>query len=42
VPCILIVDSDGTLIDRDHVEALEDMRKLTPQAVADWLAQWPD
>jgi thiol:disulfide interchange protein len=42
VPCILIADPDGTLIDRDHIEALEDMRKMTPQAVADWLAQWPE
>jgi thiol:disulfide interchange protein len=42
VPCILIVNPDGRLLDRDHVEALEDMRALTPQAVADWLAQWPD
>ncbi|MGD0864739.1 MAG: thioredoxin family protein [Rhizomicrobium sp.] len=42
VPCILVVDPDGTLVDRDHIEALEDMRSMTPQAVADWLAQWPD
>ena len=42
VPCILVVDPDGTLVDRDHTEALEDMRAMTPQAVADWLAQWPD
>jgi thiol:disulfide interchange protein len=42
VPCILIVDPDGTLVDRDHVEALEDMRGMTPQSVADWLAQWPN
>ena len=42
VPCILIVDPDDQLLDRDHTEALEDMRALTPQAVADWLAQWPD
>jgi thiol-disulfide isomerase/thioredoxin len=41
VPCILIANPDGTLVDRDHTEALEDMRAMTPQAVADWLAQWP-
>jgi thiol:disulfide interchange protein len=41
VPCILIVEPDGRLLDRDHTEALENMRTLTPQAVADWLAQWP-
>ena len=41
VPCILIADSDGRLLDRGRTEALEDMRALTPQAVADWLAQWP-
>jgi len=42
VPCILVVDPNGQLLDRDHTEALENMRALTPQAVADWLAQWPD
>jgi thiol-disulfide isomerase/thioredoxin len=41
VPCILIADPDGKLLDRGHIEALEDMRSMTPQAVADWLAQWP-
>jgi thiol:disulfide interchange protein len=42
VPCILVVDPNGQLLDRDHTEALENMRALTPQAVADWLAQWLD
>lgn len=42
VPCILIADADGYLLDRDHTETLDDMYNLTPQAVADWLAQWPD
>ena len=42
VPCILVVNPNGQLLDRDHTEALENMRALTPQAVADWLAQWPD
>jgi len=40
VPSILIADPDGTLIDRGHVSALADARSMTPQALADWLAQW--
>jgi thiol-disulfide isomerase/thioredoxin len=40
VPAVLIVAPDGKLIDRDHTEALADARKMTPQAIADWLAQW--
>ncbi len=40
VPSILVADPDGTLIDRGHVSALADARAMTPQALADWLAQW--
>ena len=40
VPAILIADPDGTLVDRGHVAALADARSMTPQALADWLAQW--
>lgn len=40
VPSVLIADPDGTLIDRGHVSALADARSMTPQALADWLAQW--
>lgn len=40
VPAILIADPDGKLIDAGHVAALADARSMTPQALADWLAQW--
>jgi len=40
VPSILIADPDGTLVDRGHVDAIEDARHMTPQALADWLARW--
>lgn len=41
VPTVLIVKPDGrTLVDAGHVAALEDARHMTPQGIADWLAQW--
>ena len=41
VPALLIVEPNGkTLVDAGHVSALEDARHMTPQALADWLAQW--
>jgi thiol:disulfide interchange protein len=40
VPSILIADPNGTLVDRGHIDAIEDARHMTPQALADWLAQW--
>lgn len=41
VPALLIVDpASGKLLDQGHVEALADARAMTPQALADWLAQW--
>ncbi len=40
VPAVLIVDPDGTLVDAGHVAALADARHMTPQGIADWLAQW--
>ena len=41
VPSLLIVDPrTDRLIDRGHVAALADARHMTPQALADWLAQW--
>lgn len=41
VPSLLIVDPNSdTLINKDHVAALADARSMTPQALADWLAQW--
>jgi len=41
VPSLLIVDPrTDRLLDAGHVAALADARHMTPQALADWLAQW--
>jgi thiol:disulfide interchange protein len=40
VPAILVVAPDGTLVNRDHIFALDDSRSMMPQDIADWLAQW--
>jgi thiol:disulfide interchange protein len=40
VPAVLIADPDGTLVNKDHIFALDDARSMAPQAIADWLAQW--
>ena len=40
VPSLLVVDHHGKVLDQGHVEALADARHMTPQALADWLAQW--
>jgi thiol-disulfide isomerase/thioredoxin len=40
VPSLLIADPDGTLVNKGHVSALADARSMTPQAIANWLAQW--
>jgi thiol:disulfide interchange protein len=41
VPTVLIVGPDGKmLVNAGHIAALEDARHMTPQAIADWLAQW--
>ncbi|WP_372783990.1 thioredoxin family protein [Phenylobacterium sp.] len=41
VPALLVVDpKTDKLLDGGHVSALEDARNMTPQALADWLAQW--
>ncbi len=41
VPSVLVVDpASDTLINSGHVAALADARSMTPQAIADWLAQW--
>jgi hypothetical protein len=37
---VLIANPDGRLVDRDHIAALADARSMTPQGIADWLAQW--
>ena len=41
VPSVLVVDpTSDTLINGGHIAALADARSMTPQAIADWLAQW--
>jgi hypothetical protein len=41
VPSLLIVDPrTDKLLDAGHVAALADARSMSPQALADWLAQW--
>ena len=41
VPAVLIVDPrTDRLVNKGHETALSDARSLTPQALADWLAQW--
>jgi hypothetical protein len=41
VPSLLVVDpQNDTLLDPGHTAALADARSMTPQALADWLAQW--
>jgi thiol-disulfide isomerase/thioredoxin len=41
VPSLLIVDPvSDRLVDEGHISALSDARHMTPQALAEWLAQW--
>jgi thiol-disulfide isomerase/thioredoxin len=41
VPNLLVVDPrTDKLLDPGHTAALEDARHMSPQALADWLAQW--
>ena len=41
VPNLLVVNPrSDKLLDPGHTAALEDARHMTPQALADWLAQW--
>ena len=40
VPSVLIVDRHGHLVDAGHIATLSDARHMTPQGLADWLAQW--
>jgi thiol-disulfide isomerase/thioredoxin len=41
VPALLVVDPRADrLLDGGHIAALADARHMTPQALADWLAQW--
>lgn len=41
VPSLLVVNPrTGALLDSGHIAALADARYMTPQALADWLAEW--
>ncbi len=40
VPAILVVTTHGRLVNPGRVSAIQDTRHITPQALADWLAQW--
>ena len=41
VPAVFIVDpKSDRLVNRNSVIALADARSMTPQGIADWLAQW--
>jgi len=41
VPALLVVTPDGKrLLNPGRVSAIQDARHFTPQALADWLAQW--
>jgi Thioredoxin-like len=43
VPALLIVDPrSGRLVNRGRIAALADARSMSPQGLADWLAQWVD
>ena len=42
VPSLFIVDPrSDKLLDAGHTPALADARHMSPQGLADWLAQWP-
>jgi thiol-disulfide isomerase/thioredoxin len=42
VPSLFIVDPrSDKLLDVGHTDALADARHMSPQGLADWLAQWP-
>jgi thiol:disulfide interchange protein len=40
VPTVLVANTDGSLVNKNDVFALADARHMTPQSIADWLAQW--
>jgi thiol-disulfide isomerase/thioredoxin len=40
VPAVIIAEADGKFVNQGKITALSDARHMTPQAVADWLAQW--
>jgi len=40
VPTVLIVETDGTLINATNSADLADARSMNPQGIANWLARW--
>ncbi len=40
VPSVIIAEPDGSFVNPGHIAALADARHMTPQAIANWLAQW--
>ena len=40
VPTVLVLNPDGSLVNRDRREDLANDRSMTPQAIVDWLARW--
>jgi thiol-disulfide isomerase/thioredoxin len=40
VPTVLVATPDGKLVNDRHVFALSDARHMTPQSLADYLAEW--
>lgn len=40
VPAVIIATPRGTLVNGADLYTLSDARSLSPQAIADWLAQW--
>jgi len=40
VPSVIIAEPDGKFVNEGKISALSDARHMTPQGVADWLAQW--
>ena len=40
VPAIIVATPDGRIVNPGRVSAIEDARHMTPQALADWLAEW--
>lgn len=40
VPSVIIAEPNGTFVNEGKISALSDARHMTPQGVADWLAQW--
>jgi thiol-disulfide isomerase/thioredoxin len=40
VPAVIVAEPDGSFVNPGKITALSDARHMTPQAIADWLAQW--